>query len=301
MGKDNSTEDKVKKAVRVARVNKIIEAVVMIVFGLALVIWSGTAMLVVFRVIAALVAIAGIAVIVGFMFGRSNVYGSSVGLFGGVIAAVLGMYLFFNPDILVALGPTIIGLIIIVTGIVDVTEAIHIERQHSGGTTAALVIGVIELILGVIFIMNPDVIQNILFILMGLCLIADGITDIWVMFQIGKTAKDVAADIAAVQNGEFVDAQTRPLENDAAAGAEEAPSESFVDRAKARAAARKQEREAKKAAEAAAAAAQAAETAAAESAAAPQAEDAGVDGYTTIPHAADIPSANDIAEEIPPQ
>ena len=286
--KSNNDVDQLKKAVRVAKVNKIIEAIVMIVFGTVLVIWSGTAMYVIFRAVAAVVAIAGLAIIIGFLFGRSNVYGSSAGLFGGVIAAVLGIYLFMNPEILVELGPTIVGLIIIVTGIVDVTEALRIEKQGSGGTMAAVVIGIVELILGVIFVLHPAAINSFLFVLMGLTLIADGITDIWIMFQIGKTVKEVADDIAAAQN--TVDGQATVNEGSA---------ESFVDRAKARAAARKQARDAEKAAAAAAAQAKAPEPTDAASA---QAAGEG-DGYTTIPHRsdADIPSANDIAEELPPQ
>ena len=293
MGKDKNVDDKLKKAVRVAKVNKLIEAIIMIVFGAVLFIWSGTAMYVIFRAVAAVVAIAGLAIIVGFMFERSNVYGSSAGLFGGVIAAVLGIYLFFNPEILVELGPTIVGLIIIITGIVDVTEAIRIDKQGTGGTTAAIVIGVVELILGVIFVLHPTAINGILFMLMGLALIADGVTDIWLMFQIGRTAKEVAEEIAAAQSSDFVDGEARTVEGD---GSKASP-ESFVERARARAAAKKREKEAQKAAEAAA------EEAPAQAAASEEGSSENVDGYTTIPHRseADIPSANDIAEELPPQ
>lgn len=289
MGKEKKTEDSLKKAVRVAKVNKLIEAIIMIVFGTVLVIWSGTAMYVIFRAVAAVVAVAGLAIVIGFMFGRSNVYGSSAGLFGGVIAAVLGIYLFMNPDILVELGPTIVGLIIIITGIVDVTEAMRIDRQGTGGTTAAIIIGVVELILGVIFVLHPTAINSILFILMGLALIADGITDIWLMFQIGRTVKEVADDIAAAQSA--VDGEATVVEEEEPKGA----AQSFVERAKARSAARKETRDARKAAESAKAGEKAAPEAAEEAAAG--------DGYTTIPHRGDteIPSANDIAEEIPPQ
>ena len=285
MSKEN-LDEKLVKAIKVARINKMIEAVVLIVFGLSLMIWSGTAIYIVCKVIAAIIAIAGIVCIVAFLFRRSSVYGISAGLFGGVFAAVLGMYLFYTPEILVSLGPIVVGLIIVITGIVDMTEAIHIEKQKSGGTVVAMVIAAVEFIVGMLFLLHPDVLNSILFVLMGASLVLDGVADIWVFFQIGKPEKAVqeAAAAAAQGQGEVIDGDVRPLnEEGAAAPAQE---KSFVDRAKARAAARKQEREAQKAAG----------TAAQETEQAAPTESGSVEGYTTIPHV-----GGDAAEELPPQ
>lgn len=281
MSREN-LEEKVKDAVKIAKVNKIIEAAVMIVFGLVLLIWSGTAIYVICKVASAIFAIGGIVAIIAYMFGSSRHYGSSIGLFGGVVAAVLGMYLFVNPEILVTLGPTIIGLVIIVTGIVELMEALRIEKQQSGGTVVALVIAVIELIVGVVFILHPDVMNNILFKLMGICLILDGIAELWVMMQIGKPKKEVPVeDIAAAKSGDFVEGTTRPLNEDKQkAGTEDNSSQSFVERAKARAAAKKKAKEAQDAA----AQAQQAQNAQQTSQQAQGESQGQVDGYTTIPH-----------------
>ena len=285
MSKEN-LDEKLVKAIKVARINKMIEAVVLIVFGLSLMIWSGTAIYIVCKVIAAIIAIAGIACVVGFLFRRGSIYGISAGLFGGVFAAVLGIYLFYNPEILVALGPTVVGLIIVITGIVDMTEAIRIEKQKSGGTVIAMTIAAVEFIVGMLFLLHPDMLNSILFILMGASLVLDGIADIWVFFQIGKPEKVVqdAAAAAAAPQGEVIDGDVRPLNEEGGTAPEK--EQSFVERAKARAAARKQGRDAGKAAQAAEEKAPEQETKSSDP----------VEGYTTIPHVSE-----ENAQEIPPQ
>lgn len=208
--KKQRMEQEIKSAFRVAKTNKLIEAACLIALGLVLLIWSGTALTVICQVIAAIIALVGLVVIIAFFFGRSRVYGSSIGLFGGVVGLVMGLYLFFNPDILGSLGPTIIGLIVLVTGLVDLSESVRIVRQKSGGVAPALVIAVLEIVLGVVFIIHPIAINKILMKLMAVVLIADGIADIWVMFQIGKAEKPVEA-VAAAAAGDFIDAEVTPV------------------------------------------------------------------------------------------
>ena len=215
MKKRERVEEEIKGAFRVAKTNKLIEAACLVILGLVLLIWSGTALIVICKAIAAIIAIVGIVTVVTFFYRRSRVYGSSLGLFGGVVALVMGMYLFFNPEILASLGPTIIGLIVLVTGMVDLSESIRIVRQKSGGVAAALVIAVAEIVLGVIFIIHPVAINKILMKFMAIALIADGIADIWIMFQIGKAEKPVEA-IAAVAAGDVIDAEVTPLQEESA-------------------------------------------------------------------------------------
>ena len=221
-------EEEIHHSLRIAKTNKLIGAVCLIAMGLVLFLWSGSAIEVICKVVAAIMAAAGIAVVVAFFFGRARVYGSSAGLFGGVTFLVMGMYLFFRPEILASLVPTIIGLIVLVTGLVDLSEGIRIARQRSGGTSAAVVIAALEIILGIIFVVHPIFIEKILMKLMAVVLIADGITDIWVMFQLGKAEKPLEAAAAAAE-GAYEDGEVKPLsDQDAAREPKEQPSEGYT-------------------------------------------------------------------------
>ncbi len=225
---NSNVEQRVKTTLRVAKTNKLIEAACLIALGLVLFIWSGTALNVICQAIAGIITVLGIVIVAVFLMGQSRMYGSAVALFGGVVAIVMGMYLFFNPEILIALVPTIIGLIVAVTGLVDLSESMRIVRQRSGGVTAALIIAVVEIILGVVFVIHPVFIEKILMKFMALTLMADGIADIWIMFQIGKAEKPLEA-MAAVAAGNVVDGEVTPLvPNDAPpvhAPYQEAPAE----------------------------------------------------------------------------
>ena len=203
-------EHKIRNMVRVARTNKLIEAACLLALGIVLFIWSGTAIEVMCKTISAVIAIIGLVIVIAFFFARRNYYGSSVGLFGGVVLLVMGMYLFFTPELLAALIPTIIGLIILLTGLVDLSEAIHMAHGRPRSATAAVVIAALEIIAGVLFVIHPEFIENIIMKFMAVVLILDGITDVWVMAQIGAAAEplEAMADVAA---GRVVDADVRPL------------------------------------------------------------------------------------------
>lgn len=223
--KENRAEQEIRSALKIAKTNKFIGAVCLIALGLVLFLWSDTAINVICEVIAALIAVVGIAVVIAFFFGRSKVYGSSAGLFGGVTMLVMGMYLFFRPEVLASLVPTIIGLIVLVTGLVDLSESIRIARQKSGGASAAMVIAALEIILGVVFVIHPMFIENILMKLMAVVLLADGVSDIWIMFQLGKAEKPLEA-VAAVARGEYEEGIVTPLSSQPAAGKD--PSEGYT-------------------------------------------------------------------------
>ncbi len=225
--KENRAEQEVRNALKIAKTNKFIGAVCLIALGLVLFVWSDTAINMICKVIAALIAVVGIAVVIAFFFGRSRVYGSSAGLFGGVTMLVMGMYLFFRPEVLASLVPTIIGLIVLVTGLVDLSESIRIARQKSGGATAAVVIAALEIILGVVFVIHPMFIENILMKLMAVVLVADGVSDIWIMFQLGKAEKPLEA-VAAVARGEYEEGVVTPLSSPSAAAGAGDPSEGYT-------------------------------------------------------------------------
>lgn len=211
---DHRIEREIRNALRIEKTNKLIEAACLIALGVVLLLWSGTALTMICKTIAAIIAIIGIVIAVMFLLGGSHVYGNSIGLFGGVVAVVMGMYLFFNPGLLASLVPTIIGMVVLVTGLVDLSGSIRIMRQRSGGTAIALVIAALEVALGIVFIIHPVILEKFLMTIMAVTLIADGIADIWMMFQLGKAEKPMEA-VAAVHAGQVEDAEVRPLNEEA--------------------------------------------------------------------------------------
>ncbi len=227
----NWEEQRIRSMIRVARTNKLIEAACLLALGVVLFIWSGTAIEVMCKTISAVIAIIGLVIVIALFFERRNFYGTSVGLFGGVVLLVMGMYLFFTPELLAALIPTIIGLIILLTGLVDLSEAIHMAHGRPRSATAAVVIAALEIIAGVLFVIHPEFIENFIMKFMAVILILDGISDIWVMTQIGAAAEplEAMADVAA---GRVVDADVRPLNPEGQGGRQEEPPHTTENRPK---------------------------------------------------------------------
>ena len=111
-----------------------------------------------------------------------------------------------NPKFLVALVPTIMGIIIIISGVVNLGETITIHREHGDGTLASFILAVLTIALGLLIFFNPFHTAALLVRVLAIVMIFNGISDLWIISRITGTIKDVEQDLKAVDTeGEFVD------------------------------------------------------------------------------------------------
>ena len=73
----------------------------------------------------------------------------------GVIAAVTGLFMAFLPDKMSALVWAILGILILITGILDVLEARDLRAARSPLAAPATISGVLTALLGVLVIVVP--------------------------------------------------------------------------------------------------------------------------------------------------
>lgn len=96
----------------------------------------------------------------------------------GVIAALSGLVMVIAPSFLVAVVWTIIGLIILMTGVLDIMEASVFRRARSPLATPATASGVITAVLGVLVIVTPMASATLGMFVAAVALIVDGLTEI---------------------------------------------------------------------------------------------------------------------------
>ena len=157
--------------------NMLMSAVLYMVLGLILLIFPATTA----RTICYMVA--GIAIVIGLLnlvvyFTRNitrNYYRNDFVM--GLLLMVLGIFVIYKVDMVIALVPFIIGLCIIVSGLFKLQGAPDVQRM---GGNAVLILGVavVNVVIGILMMINPFESALLLYRLLGAGLLFSGMTDL---------------------------------------------------------------------------------------------------------------------------
>lgn len=177
-----------KEKIKALRLNVTISAVLNIVIGVLFIVFPAESIIAIGRVIAVIVILAGIAVVVAQMveFG-SNVMGVVV----GAVISIIGIWMFITPAAIMTIIPIAIGVILVVHGIQDMSMAVEGARAHATRAWLPFVLAGINILLGFVCILNAFGFVSFAFVIIGIMLIWDGLTDLGIVHKVNKATNGV--------------------------------------------------------------------------------------------------------------
>lgn len=104
----------------------------------------------------------------------------NVSIITSVVILVLGIFLFIQPDTIIRMISIILGGIILIPGITSLIDYFKNKYQPS------LVTGVVTIIIGLILIINTELVASILPFILGIYFIINGINRIQYALQLKK-------------------------------------------------------------------------------------------------------------------
>lgn len=154
----------------------LLSAALYMVLGLILVIFPATTA----RTICYMIA--GIAIVVGLVnlvvyFTRNitrNYYRNDFVM--GLLMVVLGIFVIYKADLVIALVPFIIGLCIVISGLFKLQGALDVQRM-GGNSVVILGIAIVNVVVGILMVINPFESAILLYRLLGAGLLFSGLTD----------------------------------------------------------------------------------------------------------------------------
>lgn len=99
-------------------------------------------------------------------------------LVSGVVIIGIGIFVYMKQDLFVSFIPMLLGIGIVISGIFKLQRGFEIRRMHIGGWAWVAVLGLINILLGTLILLNPSVIAKILMQLVGGALIFSGLFDL---------------------------------------------------------------------------------------------------------------------------
>jgi len=168
--------------------SSILAALVTIALGMLLVWWPDRSMDFLCLMLGITIFAIGIIYILGWLARRKKGVPAFFVL-PGVILCALGVWLMTSPDSVIILIQYIFGAILIFHGVIDLQGALALAGHRWNRWWLDLLLTALTIGLGVLILLNPFGTFSALVILIGAALIYDGVSDLWIIWRLGRANK----------------------------------------------------------------------------------------------------------------
>lgn len=164
--------------------NKIILGIISAICGIFLMIWPMESMSVICTFFGGALALYGIFSIFLFLLHRRRGEAGALSLLPAICTLIIGIWILLQPTGLIALIPTVIGIAVITDGFCNLFETTRLNRQSYRRWWLSLLLGLLTIGLGAVLILKPFGVASFLTIMIGIVLLYNGITDLWIASRI---------------------------------------------------------------------------------------------------------------------
>ena len=174
------------------RVASVVEAVLLLAAGILLVVFPQASASIVCTILGLGGIFFGLAEVILFFTQDMMSLMDKDSFVTGMTSVLIGCLILFKKDLVMDLIPVILGLLILMSGLVKIQNAIVAKRIHYTASMSYLILGVICIVLGaiVMFGLSGQTAARTLFTIIGIFLIFAGASDLYVtLFLSGKYRK----------------------------------------------------------------------------------------------------------------
>lgn len=195
-----------EKILKKLKTNVLISSLLCVLLGLVLVFWPGLSIQIVCTAVGAVLMISGVVRIVSYVTARDGSMYFQVNLIFGIIFAVVGVWIVIKPAKVLAIIPIIVGIVIALHGLHNLQQAMDLCQSKYDKWWIALILGILTIGFGILLICRPFAAIDTVVMLIGIFLIYDGLSNIWIVSRISRNAKILK------QEAEAVEAEAREVE-----------------------------------------------------------------------------------------
>ncbi len=172
------------------KANYTISAAVCALLGLVLVIWPGATSQIICMLLGGVLLAYGILQIAIYLFNRERTIVLQGMMLLGIVFAVIGLWILLKPEMIIVAVPVIVGVLIVIHGLHNVVQALALKKDGYENWWLAFVLGMLTVIFGGVLIFNPFKAIELVVRIIGVFLIYDGVSDIWILSRVFKVKRD---------------------------------------------------------------------------------------------------------------
>lgn len=133
----------------------------------------------------------GVTKIIGYFSKTPEKKVTVFGLAIGIIFALAGIYLIVKPYVVSNFIVSIFGVVVMVDGISKMRNALNLRKSGMKNYLAIFITAAVELLLGVVFIINPGLSLHTMLRIIGIVLVIVGISNILTFIGVTKEYKTI--------------------------------------------------------------------------------------------------------------
>lgn len=184
-----------KEKIKAVKADVIFSAIVCVVLGIVLIAYSEQTINIICMVLACGLIVMGAADLIGNFVKRSLTLTTAM---FGVLLIILGVWLFLRPQYIAMVIPIVIGIVLVGHGIQDIMMAFETKGNGYEKWWSALLLGLISAALGIVCIVNAFGVVNLAMKFIGVALIYDGVSGLWIVSRASKAAKRMKQEAEAL-------------------------------------------------------------------------------------------------------
>lgn len=194
------------------KTNALLTAALYTALGIVLLIRPELSAAVLCTALGLILVVCGLIDIAVFLRSRDGSLYAAVHLVAGIVLAAVGVWLISRPTLISVVIPRIIGVLICVHGAGDIGDAAALRKSGSSRWSAAALLGLVTLVLGAVLVFNPFKAFTTVVRIIGVFLIYDGVSDIWITTQVSRAVRQAERDSNAARNA--VDVEYRDVRDE---------------------------------------------------------------------------------------
>lgn len=191
------------KAIKSLKMNYSVTALICALLGLILLIWPGQTTQIACITVGAVLGIYGVLQIIFYLATKEKTMMSHSMMVFGIVLVVIGGFIVWKPETIMKAIPMIVGILIIIHGLHNGVQAIDLKKMGYSNWWIALLLAVLTVALGIILVCNPFDALDAVVRLIGIFLLYDGLSDMWILSRVFKTrrknAKIIDTDAVIVE------------------------------------------------------------------------------------------------------
>ncbi|MCH5265391.1 MAG: DUF308 domain-containing protein [Lachnospiraceae bacterium] len=170
--------------------NLILIAVIFIALGVVLILWPGATMATICYILAALLLAVGVLSLIKYLHKdiKGEIY--RYDLVVGLSAILGGILVIIKVDRLTDLIPVVLGFLVTISGIMKMQNSVDMLRLGHGNWQIAFGMAVLNIVAGIILLVDPFSSTETLVLWTGIALVYSGGTDLYVTIAISKYLSD---------------------------------------------------------------------------------------------------------------
>lgn len=188
------------------KANVVVSAILCMALGVVLIVWPGMSVQITCCAIGAVLIVMGISKLIQFIFYRDGSLFFQLNLVLGIVITIIGVWIVLQPEKIIAMIPILMGIIIVLHGINNLQQTVKLCQEKYDKWWIALILGLLTVGFGIVLICNPFEAVETLVRVIGIFLVYDGASDIWIISRVAHTAKVLR------QEAEALDVEAQEIE-----------------------------------------------------------------------------------------